>query len=202
VAETPEQLATRVESERADIRVALANVVLAWNDLENFLAVLLQTIMGSTEGLAFKIYFTPNNTETRLRLVEVALGHCHGITGIDDDSLRQCMNKFVRKLQDAQGSRNKIAHYQIVTSPIGEVLHARLMPPILNWNKALQTGLGKNELDQIAVRIAQCGQWTRRLSDVLKPAPNMTPQTLLEKFTELKKSLNVDDPASCESKLP
>jgi hypothetical protein len=202
--ETHEQVLSRLKKETEEIQLAFASAALAWNGLENGLAMLIQELMQRRDGLPIKIYFAPNNTETRLRILDVTLRHRWDIPGIDSETLLKCAKRFMAKVQDAQESRNKIAHCQIVTVPVDGVSKKRLMPPILNLNKAPQTekearkwrGIGKSELNHLAERITQCAEWAIQMARFYGAAESLPPDALQEKFAELRKSLKVTDPQS------
>jgi hypothetical protein len=136
------------------IKGSIADATLNWGRLENALAnILEECVRGAPQGVGHAIYFAPNNTETRLYIVDDALRYALKQPMVNDaDIIIECWDIILKQIVKRKNSRNKIAHGHIIYTASGE---SRLSSSLFD-KKRLTTatrqlaGMSQNDVKQIA----------------------------------------------------
>lgn len=113
---------------------SVAECVAAWSGLETALATLLFAVIRSPRGMmAHAIYYAPSSIETRLVILDQAMGHIG--KSEDHGRVQALWQKLLVKINRLKETRNKIVHGHISTWKIKGKTHARLCPPIMDFRK-------------------------------------------------------------------
>ena len=175
------------ETEHPDIekmRLAVGTALMNWGDLENALAKFLEDLMQHPDhSIAAVIYFAPNNTETRLYIVDNVINHilCH-TSMVFGQELFLCWQKVLGRINKAKESRNRLAHGQIIDwhLPSGKG-HARLTGSIYDISRfrkesGQMPGISLNDVKQI-------GDHFHSLSEMIHEVRLAIHLTRTEKFS-------------------
>jgi hypothetical protein len=92
---------------------ALAHIAMTWGRIENAMAALLEQLLTgySTDHEAFHIYFAPNNTETRFKIVDTLARLKWRNYSVHD--LMSEWTSIKNAIDIAKTSRNRIVHSEI-----------------------------------------------------------------------------------------
>ena len=156
----------QLSEDHKTIREGILSVTMGWAALENAVATILESILGpSDKTLGFSVYFTPGNAETRFDIVDrtlraVIVGSPH-----EPAILKEWKHLF-NKLNSARQTRNKIIHGNIATVYIRGKNHARLTPPIFDFqrmagrSKNMQLpGMSAHDVTAAGTRIWDLDKW-------------------------------------------
>jgi hypothetical protein len=98
-----------------DMAKTVAQATTSWSRVENAMATLLEKLIGySTDNIGTHIYFAPNNTETRFKIVDTLARVKMGAKEVPHDLISEWNSVFVA-LGKAKETRNRIAHGEIQT---------------------------------------------------------------------------------------
>jgi hypothetical protein len=98
-----------------DMTKAIVAANTGWARVENAMATLLEKLIGyTTDHVGFHIYFAPNNTETRFRIVDTLARIKIANKDVPHELLSE-WEKVHAALFKAKETRNRIAHSQINT---------------------------------------------------------------------------------------
>lgn len=98
-----------------DMAKAIASANTAWARVENSMATLLERLIGyTTDNVGLHIYFAPNNTETRFKIVDT-LARVKMTNKVVPHDLLSEWEKIHVSLNRAKETRNRIAHGEINT---------------------------------------------------------------------------------------
>lgn len=162
----------RTAEETVKMREAIVSVVTVWAGLENTLAHLLDSMLGS--GLGMALYYTPTATETRLNLVDTAIVHTCNTSSYGKRTL-ELWKQILKRVSSAKNARNSIIHGNIVSHKVNNKAQVRLTRPMFDLsqnNKDMKTLLA-NVIKQIAGDTRQ--QYPgMSVSDVANSADNMS----------------------------
>jgi hypothetical protein len=123
--ETPEAKVARMDREEQLIRDGIADVNTAWARLESAMAHLLSVVLNVDVDKAYRVYFSPTNTQTRFEMVSAAIGS--GEFREKWPGLIQCLwERIAVKLRSHRGKRNKVAHW----APHRDAEEVRFLPPL------------------------------------------------------------------------
>jgi hypothetical protein len=102
----------------AEMKQAIAEAIIQWSWLEHALAGILDHLFeGIPSGLGTVVYYAPNNTETRIRMVDRALTFVPKGSGpkvyeiMHSQRIEACWHKLLNRAKEV---RNKIVHGQVV----------------------------------------------------------------------------------------
>lgn len=167
----------RVLREHMALRSMVADVTLAWADLENTLVMFLAAIMGGDtfKGLASAIYFAPGNLETRLAIVDRAFRELLFDNPVEDH-LGSTWNTLMNALGRLKVTRNKVAHGQIVTIALGTRQHVKLTAPIFDFQRSREIrrqnqliGLSSHDIQNSVDAVRRAGRKIRTFSEKVVP---------------------------------
>lgn len=138
------------------MRLAVGAALMNWGDLENALAHFLRDLLQHPDNsIAPVIYFAPNNTETRLYIVDGIVNHilCHTTIHFGEE-LYLCWQKVLSRINKSKDSRNRLAHGQIVTWQKNDKPHVRLTASIYDVSRfrkdfGQMPGISLNDVEQI-----------------------------------------------------
>lgn len=122
------EVAKSAETERNEMRIALAGAITVWSSLEDMLAMLLSSIIGDRTGKQYGIraFFTPIAYDVRLNLVSILVGEYarnHNQQGL----LQDLWESIHTKINNVRRTRNKLAHGSIRPYQRGnDRMHVRL----------------------------------------------------------------------------
>lgn len=158
------------------MRLAVGTALLNWGDLENVLARFLLDLMQHPDGnIAAVIYFAPNNTETRLYIVDNVANHifCHTPINFGRE-LHLCWQKVLGRINKAKESRNRLAHGQVLEwhLPSGKAF-ARLTGSVYDVSRfrkesGQMPGISLNDVTQIGDHFHRLSEEVGHLTSVLK----------------------------------
>ena len=98
-----------------DMAKAIASANTAWARVEDAMATLLERLIGyTTDNVGLHIYFAPNNTETRFKIVDTLARVKMATKDVPHDLLSE-WEKIHVALNRAKETRNRIAHSEINT---------------------------------------------------------------------------------------
>ena len=120
--------------EMQKMQLAVAEVTLAWADVENLMAVILRQILGhEIDGsIASAIYFAPNNLETRFAIVDRALRAI--IVGNQSRAeIVEAWGGIQNTLNHLKRMRNKVAHGEIITRRSDGKSYIRFTAPLTDY---------------------------------------------------------------------
>ena len=180
----------------------ITNLTLTWASLENVMVTLLARILQEdSAAISSSVYFSLPSLDARLRAVEAAFRAF--VTGHPaQDELEPAWKGLMNRINRLKGTRNKVAHGQIVTISSNGKNWVRLTAPLFDFKthhdaiKAGQLpGLGPSDVEQ---SVAAAGE-LRKLIDIFRSVVECTYKgddaTLQKKLAELAaQSPNPDSP--------
>jgi hypothetical protein len=104
----------QLERERSEIREAVADAWQTWAQFEDTLAMLLeQAVQSRLHTLGLAIYYVPNNTETRINIVDVCVRRYLRDYQIDQPLLPS-WETIIAQTNKAKNTRNRIIHGSLI----------------------------------------------------------------------------------------
>ena len=104
----------QLERERSEIREAVADAWQAWAQFEDTLAMLLeQAVRSRLHTLGLALYYVPNNTETRINIVDVCVRRYLRDYQIDQ-LLLPSWETIIAQTDKAKNTRNRIIHGSLI----------------------------------------------------------------------------------------
>lgn len=159
-----------------EIVYAVGHATTMWAELENGLAHLLNILI-STEpnrrnfAMASAIFFAPTSLEARISIASSAFGVWADQTSKFSE-LRQAWKRVMRRINNNKGTRNTIAHGQIVQIHRNQKVKYRVTPPVLDprFHNLVSTGkpigLGAHEIQQSAKAVSEIIKIIKTLSNL------------------------------------
>lgn len=96
-----------------DMAKAVVQADTSWSRVENAMATLLERLIGySSDNVGLHIYFAPNNTETRFKIVDTLAKVKMADKNVPHNLLAEWNSVFI-VLSRAKETRNRIAHSEI-----------------------------------------------------------------------------------------
>ncbi len=196
----------KIKIEEAQINSAVAELFGKWADLEDRHAVILETIIGDP-NVAFRIYFAPSNTETRLRIVDAAVvGMITGRSRINPRGTRErileCWRRINASVQRLKNTRNTVAHGHLGTISTPRKDHTRWLSPkydIARWGATGQIdGLSVNDIQNCATAIERVIKQMWVFDDVLRGLKGLHKSPLPQILDELESSFSTAPPRSVD----
>lgn len=125
-------------AEGNQLREGILAVTLSWASLENALAAALEAILNDKKNpIGFAIYFAPNNSETRIEIVDHAIWAVFSRSELGAP-IDYSWKWIKQKLDKLRRSRNKVIHGNITTVSIRnhKSQHVRLTPAIFDVRRS------------------------------------------------------------------
>ena len=156
---------TEPEKENPDairMRHAIGNALMNWSHVENALAKFLEDLLQHPDhSIPHVIYFAPNNTETRLYIVDGVATHILGHTPMSfGHELLLCWQKVLSRINKAKESRNRLAHGQIIEWHKDERVHIRLAASVYDVSRfrketGQMVGISIHDVEQISTKFEE-----------------------------------------------
>jgi hypothetical protein len=158
------------------MREAIAKAAMNWSSVEDSLAKLLGYLLDpntanqsytNKDMVGFVIYFKPNNTETRIGIVDAVVRFFIG-TGRNNTErqwLLKCWLRIYSKINKIKERRNAIMHGSVITEATGKEdtarNHVRLTHSLHDLNRWLASrdgqlaGMSPHDVDAVAENFAK-----------------------------------------------
>jgi hypothetical protein len=200
------------DAELEAMKQAIFNAMYSWGALETELGSLMGCFFDDP-SLGMSLYFTPQATEVRIRLLHTTFDHFEFNTNAQ--LLLECWKEVYKKLSRAKDMRNKIAHWQVVNCSIqGLPSKLRLIPPMSNMNVMRQQmrelkqaiaktgkppkpqyyGMSAHNIAESAKQFSELFRLVAALGNIVtgwRRYPNK-PEAWLEKLLQLSNDLQID----------
>ncbi len=152
-------------AEQDAIRVAVAEVALAWANAEESMVSLLGAILNNASKIPSAIYFTPAALEVRIDLIDNALRALLAATEVQEPLLKR-WDPIMLTLASLRETRSAVTRGQIVTYGSGSEAYYRLANTLTRFDdahdallrKGERPGLGPDELKLAAEAVGAVAQ--------------------------------------------
>jgi len=185
-------------------------VTLNWSNLENAMAILLESIIGiSNYQFGFAIYFAAASADTRFNIVDNAI-----VAFFENNShseeLLNIWGKLYKFLKKAKEKRNIIIHGNVITYGRGNPAknYARLTAPMLSrkMTKQFQSrqipGMSANDVEHIAENINKLCTHLTLINQAIFFINTKNDESLLKTIHELEDRLQMTTDAPTDSQTP
>lgn len=191
----------RLHAETKALREAITNITLTWSVVESAMAlVLARTIHDQPGAFAFPIYFAPNNTETRFRIVDAAFLTLASAS--PHEAIILChWRQLLVLLNRVKGVRNQISHGAITTIGVNNKNHVRLTAAMFDVDRIVPAlrrrqlpGMSSNDIEQSIQKMGALRDIIDRFSAVAQAIHQADEPTLLQKLAEIGEHLKTEYP--------
>ena len=186
------------------LRLAISSAIDTWAIVEHELSALLQILINDDNGIVGSaIYYAPSNTETRIRIVDTAVGAAIFYRHYGQ-AVVECWKKVLVRIQRAKRPRNKIAHwYTSEVTVNGSGPFIRLVDPVRRPGHLAARdcsgqipGMSANDIELYVARLNRRLVDVREFKDVVRAFLAIEPswegqQPFLERFHTLADRLKV-----------
>lgn len=158
--------------ERAKMEAAVTKAVVNWAHLENGLAKLLSEILYTRKEIAFAVYYSPSNTETRISIVDNVVFHFSSSSYPKlVPTFKLAWDKLKLRIDRAKATRNKIVHGNITFIHMNNANYVRLTHPIfdttkrniLKWDQV--PGMSSHDVEAAATKFLAHSESIRMLKE-------------------------------------